>query len=329
MVAARRLRKSVVNDLGEIDLSKYKKDDYKSNYKNINKDTYSIKNKILFKCFFSSLILFMFIICKLFFLNELLLNKTCSNIYNHLKFDFAKYHTLENMEEFLQNNIKTINYIIPNNLSEYIKEKYIYNLKPYILKFNLLDIFNRDNNLKSNNIGIYSENKIYEKDDKIINSTGKGGGGEEKQNKINSDTDKLNDIEYFNSKNLKLVKPTTGVITSPFGEREEIFKGVNSYHTGIDIANKENTIIVSTSSGIVESVVQGNKYYGNYVEIKNNDVLFKYAHLNEVKIKKGDLIDCGDTIGYMGSTGLSTGPHLHFEIKVRNNKIDPQLVMDF
>ena len=75
--------------------------------------------------------------------------------------------------------------------------------------------------------------------------------------------------------------------------------------------------------------MQGNKYYGNYVEIKNNDVLFKYAHLNEVKIKKGDLIDCGDTIGYMGSTGLSTGPHLHFEIKVRNNKIDPQLVMDF
>ena len=72
-----------------------------------------------------------------------------------------------------------------------------------------------------------------------------------------------------------------------------------------------------------------NKYYGNNIEIEKDGVIFKYAHLNKINVKKGDSIKQGEVIGLMGSTGMSTGSHLHFEIKINNRTIDPEKIIKF
>ena len=132
------------------------------------------------------------------------------------------------------------------------------------------------------------------------------------------------DVETIRSKNISIVSPTNGTITSIYGARDEIFEGVNSYHTGTDIANKKGTNITSATTGKVKSVVYNNKYYGNYVEVETDGVIFKYAHMDSISVGEGSDIKQGDLVGYMGSTGMSTGPHLHFEIKIDSRTVDPQ-----
>ena len=119
------------------------------------------------------------------------------------------------------------------------------------------------------------------------------------------------DIEEIKKKNINIISPVSGTITSVYGAREEIIKGVGTFHTGVDIANNLNTDIKSATDGIVTKVEENNKYYGNNIEITINDVTFKYAHL-----------------GKMGSTGFSTGSHLHFEISINSRTIDPQKLVD-
>ena len=67
--------------------------------------------------------------------------------------------------------------------------------------------------------------------------------------------------------------------------------------------------------------------YGNNIEITTNDVVFKYAHLNEILTSEGKTVDNSTIIGKMGSTGYSTGPHLHFEIRYENKTIDPEKLL--
>ena len=68
---------------------------------------------------------------------------------------------------------------------------------------------------------------------------------------------------------------------------------------------------------------------GNYIIIENEELKLVYAHCKELKVKEGDFVKQGDVIGTVGSTGNSTGPHLHFEIRINNEKIDPKLILNF
>lgn len=117
--------------------------------------------------------------------------------------------------------------------------------------------------------------------------------------------------------------PTKGTVTSEFGPRiHPIFK-TEGFHTGIDIASKLGTPITSAFSGVVYEVGQS-EAYGNYVIMKHSDSLFTfYGHCDSVKVEKSMVIRAGEIIAYMGSTGYSTGPHLHFEIRINGKSVDP------
>jgi len=122
--------------------------------------------------------------------------------------------------------------------------------------------------------------------------------------------------------------PTEGRITSPFGFRIHPITGRKDYHKGIDIANSQGTCIFSAGSGVV-TYVGYNGGYGRMVIISHGyGYKSVYAHLKSSSVKTGDSIDKGDLIALMGSTGISTGSHLHFEIHYNGKQINPLNVID-
>lgn len=119
-----------------------------------------------------------------------------------------------------------------------------------------------------------------------------------------------------------------GVITSGFGSRADPFTGKSiRFHTGIDIAAPYGTAVYAARSGKVESSGFSD-VYGDYV-IVVHDATWEtlYGHLSKILAVKGQSVKTGDTIGLVGSTGMSTGPHLHFETRRRGVATDPAPLM--
>lgn len=113
--------------------------------------------------------------------------------------------------------------------------------------------------------------------------------------------------------------PVYGKITSPFGYRDHPVGGDASFHTGMDIAASKGTTVKAFADGTVLEAATNN-VYGNYVLIEHaNGIRSFYGHNSKLCVKKGQKIKLGQKIAEVGSTGLSTGPHVHFE--VRNGKI--------
>jgi len=138
-------------------------------------------------------------------------------------------------------------------------------------------------------------------------------------------------VDYFNreGKNVKksiLKTPLDGArISSNFGMRKHPISGFNKMHKGVDFAAPTGTPIYAGGNGIVEYVGK-NGGYGKYIRIRhNNGYKTAYAHLSNYKkgISKGVRVNQGEVIGYVGSTGNSTGPHLHYEIIYQNKHINP------
>jgi murein DD-endopeptidase MepM/ murein hydrolase activator NlpD len=117
--------------------------------------------------------------------------------------------------------------------------------------------------------------------------------------------------------------PVSGEIRSRFGMRRDPINGRMRLHQGIDIAAKQGTPIAAAAAGTV--VFAGkNKGYGNMVMIEHADGRRTlYAHAEKLFVKAGDVVNSGETIAAVGSTGHSTGPHLHFEIRESNRAVDP------
>lgn len=127
--------------------------------------------------------------------------------------------------------------------------------------------------------------------------------------------------------NFTFIKPLQGTITSRFGNRNPTTATVPKYHTGIDIAVNTGTVFIAAISGIVE-LVSSQGDYGNHIKIVNGDVTTLYAHCNKIYVNQGDSVSQGDKIGEVGSTGNTTGPHLHFEIRKQDRYVDPDLVLE-
>jgi murein DD-endopeptidase MepM/ murein hydrolase activator NlpD len=111
--------------------------------------------------------------------------------------------------------------------------------------------------------------------------------------------------------------------TSGFGMRQHPILHTQRAHTGVDYAAPTGTPVMSVADGVVsESSYQG--AYGNMVVIKHNaNQSTVYAHLSRMNVRKGQTIKQGETVGAVGSTGLSTGPHLHFEFRINGRHVDP------
>ncbi len=119
-----------------------------------------------------------------------------------------------------------------------------------------------------------------------------------------------------------------GKITSEFGSRIHPISNELTFHAGIDIAADLGTPIYAAFDGKV-TVADYDKWNGNYMKIKHeNGLMTVYCHCESLNVKKGENIRAGEVIGYVGSTGSSTGPHLHFELRIDNVSFDPQIALN-
>jgi murein DD-endopeptidase MepM/ murein hydrolase activator NlpD len=119
-----------------------------------------------------------------------------------------------------------------------------------------------------------------------------------------------------------------GRLTSGYGYRIDPFTGKRAFHGGIDLAVAENTEVVSCGAGKIEKAGY-NRTNGNYIIIDHgNKYKSYYGHLARFNVRKGDEVLKGQVIGLSGSTGMSTGPHLHFQITQNGKTIDPLTIIN-
>ena len=114
---------------------------------------------------------------------------------------------------------------------------------------------------------------------------------------------------------------------SAFGWRIDPFTGHSALHTGLDFQAEPGTPIVAAAGGVVVTQ-EMHPAYGNMIEIDHgNNLVTRYAHTSRVFVKQGDVVKRGQKIAAVGTTGRSTGPHLHFEVLVQGMPQDPSKVL--
>lgn len=225
-------------------------------------------------------------------------------------------------------------YAVQNN--QYVFSEDFTNKINEILSYdtNFMELYN---NVKNSILSLFSttkENNSEEQNNIVQNAI--GGAVEEnvttegidvaepEQEKELSQTEQ--DIE--NVKNTTtFIKPIEGVISSKFGQRDTATGTVPKNHTGTDIAANLGTKIKSATNGeVVLASEEGD--YGKHLKIQIGEVSIIYAHCNNLYVKQGDIVTQGQEIAEVGSTGNSTGPHLHFEIRYQERKVDPQSILE-
>ena len=113
-------------------------------------------------------------------------------------------------------------------------------------------------------------------------------------------------------------------LSSSYGWRRNPFNGQMSMHEGLDFSAPHGTPIRSAAGGVVRTVTV-HRGYGNMVEIDHGEGLMtRYAHAKVILVKEGEVVTRGQLIARVGSTGLSTGPHLHFEVRQDDRPLDPR-----
>lgn len=114
-----------------------------------------------------------------------------------------------------------------------------------------------------------------------------------------------------------------GWMSSGYGKRIDPFNGKQAWHEGVDFAGKTGSPIIATASGVV--IAAGKRYgYGLVVEVSHgNGITTRYAHCKKTLVKKGDLVTKGQILAEMGSSGRSTGPHVHYEVLKNGKPVNP------
>lgn len=198
------------------------------------------------------------------------------------------------------------------------------------------------NNQKTSDKNSNSQNAQNKNTQKNNNNEENIGGAEEdvKQDNTKKEATKTKNNEDKNTKlsqmekdaknikkKIKFILPIKGTITSKYGWRNPTTSTVPKNHTGLDIGAVEGTKIKSATNGTV-ILASSEGDYGKHYQIKVQNVILVYAHCKKLYLKKGDKVKQGQEIAEVGSTGNSTGPHLHFEIRIEDRKVDPQMILD-
>ena len=138
----------------------------------------------------------------------------------------------------------------------------------------------------------------------------------------------ISDYEYKKATGTLIIYPGRGRLTSSFGYRADPFTGVRRFHYGIDLANSIGTPIIAAMDGVVVDVENRPAGYGKYIVIKHDrGYQTLYGHLSLINVREGQRVVQGQRIGLMGSTGRSTGSHLHFSIYRNNKPVDPLTIL--
>lgn len=224
------------------------------------------------------------------------------------------------------------------NNSEYVFSKDFINKINEILSYdvNFMDLYNtiRDqyNKIIVNN-NEQEQPKQTKEQEENTTQDGIGGAVEDLQNTsdVKEETTKelsQSEQDIINVKNTTtFIKPIEGIISSKYGQRDTATGRVPKNHTGTDIAANLGTKIKSATDGeVVLASEEGD--YGKHLKIQIGEVSIIYAHCNNLYVKQGDKVTQGQEIAEVGSTGNSTGPHLHFEIRISERTVDPQSILE-
>ena len=136
-------------------------------------------------------------------------------------------------------------------------------------------------------------------------------------------------VEHLEDQSARLVRtpslaPTKGWVTSAFGYRTSPFTGNREFHRGVDIAARKGTPIVAPANATVRYAGQ-RRHLGNTVVLRHGyGVETTFGHLSEILVKRGQKVTRGETIALMGTTGRSTGPHLHYQVEVNGVPVNPR-----
>jgi murein DD-endopeptidase MepM/ murein hydrolase activator NlpD len=126
--------------------------------------------------------------------------------------------------------------------------------------------------------------------------------------------------------------PIVGKVTSSFGEREDPFNGEGAFHAGIDISAGFGEPVHATADGVVEFADRTSGYGREVILDHGHGIKTVYGHMSGFAITTGDEVRRGQVIGYVGMSGRSTGPHLHYEVRIQNVPVNPhkylRLTMD-
>ena len=140
-------------------------------------------------------------------------------------------------------------------------------------------------------------------------------------------------VKYITDQRAKLTAvpagwPVKGWITAGFGSRIDPFSGALSFHQGVDIANDEGTPVKATADGVI-AFAGFEKGYGNLVTMNHgNGYSTRYGHMQRIICSPGDNVKNGQVIGFLGSTGRSTAPHLHYEVILNGVVVSPVKYLD-
>ena len=227
--------------------------------------------------------------------------------------------------------IQNTNYIFSDNVIKKTKE-----FLTTDINFNNIynSVVNYINNNKDYWNGLWDNNETKNNEqtsanNEAVNNEENVGMGGEKDNSNSKDIEKSQmeiDGEYIKSKYEPII-PVSGTVTSRYGTREPT-EIISANHKGIDIGANTGTPIYASIEGTV-TLVSDEGDYGTHVKIENEDILTIYAHCSKILVKEGDKIKKGDKIALVGSTGNSTGPHLHFEVRRDNRTVNPEYIVDF
>lgn len=130
-------------------------------------------------------------------------------------------------------------------------------------------------------------------------------------------------VSWANLLNAPNLWPVMGRITSSFGERQDPINGEGAFHSGIDIATEFGQPVRATADGVVFKASFGNGYGREVMIDHGNGIETLYGHLSGFAVTAGEQVKRGQVIGYVGSSGHSTGPHLHYEVRVHQTPVNP------